>query len=409
MCIRDRSDLALLVIDNKGLTQAEWGDSTPLDTGDWVLAIGQPFGLSGTVTAGIVSGKGRGIGMAMYEDLIQTDAAINPGNSGGPLVNLKGEVVGINTAMKTVRGGYDGIGFAIPSSRARRVVADLAETGRVRRSYLGINIGPLDRQTLERVDQPGAVVITAVTSNSPASDAGLRVGDILLQHDGKPINGASSLQNAIEVAPEGQPITLLIERDGQRREIKATPKTQPESFGLRRGNPFEESSPLPPALGDDLRIRPPQMPKPLEIPGAGVSSPSEGLRETSLRTTDVWFPTLGLRLSEPTPVLARRFRVGRPVSGLIIVGIDPEGPADRAHLKMGMIVTDVDKHSIETLADFREAVAKCPPDRELVVRVIHDAKAEFLTIPKARENQDRDKPASQEPNAEKPAAQPDQR
>jgi S1-C subfamily serine protease len=129
-----KSDLALLVIDPEGLTQADWGDSDALDTGDWVLAVGQPFGLSNTVTAGIVSGKGRGIGMAMYEDLIQTDAAINPGNSGGPLVNLKGEVVGINTAIKTQGGGYEGVGFAVPASRARRVAADLAEHGRVRRA-----------------------------------------------------------------------------------------------------------------------------------------------------------------------------------------------------------------------------------------------------------------------------------
>src|SRR5205807_1653836 len=124
-----KSDLALLVIDPEGLSQAEWGDSEVLDTGDWVLAVGHPFGLSNTVTAGIVSGKGRGIGMAMYEDLLQTDAAINPGNSGGPLVNLKGEIVGINSAIKTMGGGYEGVGFAVPSSRARRVAADLAEHG----------------------------------------------------------------------------------------------------------------------------------------------------------------------------------------------------------------------------------------------------------------------------------------
>ena len=139
-----KSDLALLSGRPRGLVQADWGDSDALDTGDWVLAIGQPFGLSGTVTAGIVSGKGRGIGIALYEDLIQTDAAINPGNSGGPLVNLKGEVVGINTAIKTLGGGYEGVGFAVPASRARRVAADLAEFGRVRRAYLGVTIRPVD-------------------------------------------------------------------------------------------------------------------------------------------------------------------------------------------------------------------------------------------------------------------------
>ena len=125
-----RSDLALLVVDPKGLTPAAWGDSEAIDTGDWVLAIGQPFGLADTVTAGIISGKGRGLGGTSYEDLIQTDAAINPGNSGGPLVNLKGEIVGINTAIRTSRGSYEGIGFAVPASRAKRVAADLAQYGR---------------------------------------------------------------------------------------------------------------------------------------------------------------------------------------------------------------------------------------------------------------------------------------
>ena len=153
-----KSDLALLSIDPEGLSQAAWGDSDALDIGDWVLAVGQPFGLSDTVTAGIVSGKGRGVGVALYEDLIQTDAAINPGNSGGPLVNLKGEVVGINTALKTIGGGYEGVGFAVPASRARRVAADLAEFGRVRRAYLGVTIGPRRPGRRRAARRPGAVV-----------------------------------------------------------------------------------------------------------------------------------------------------------------------------------------------------------------------------------------------------------
>src|SRR4051812_33831702 len=175
-----KSDLALLVIDGKGLTQAEWADSEALETGDWVLAVGQPFGLSGTVTAGIVSGKGRGIDELQYVDLIQTDAAINPGNSGGPLVNLKGEIVGINTAIRTSGGGNEGIGFAVPATRARRVASDLAELGRVRRAFLGISINGVDAATAERLEQPGAVLITGVTQGSPASAGGLRPGDVIV-------------------------------------------------------------------------------------------------------------------------------------------------------------------------------------------------------------------------------------
>ena len=166
-----------------GATPRRWISATG------VLAIGQPFGLSGTVTAGIVSGKGRGIGIALYEDLIQTDAAINPGNSGGPLVNLRGEIVGINTAIKTLGGGYEGVGFAVPASRARRVAADLAEFGRVRRAYLGVTIRPVDPPTAERLGSTGAAMITSVAAASPAAAVGLQPGDVILQVDGKPVDG----------------------------------------------------------------------------------------------------------------------------------------------------------------------------------------------------------------------------
>lgn len=227
-----KSDLALLAIDPAGLVQASWGDSEALDTGDWVLAIGQPFGLSDTVTAGIVSGKGRGVGLALYEDLIQTDAAINPGNSGGPLVNMKGEVVGINTAIKTVGGGYEGVGFAVPASRARRVASDLAEFGVVRRAFVGVNVRRAEPTDVERLNLPGAVVITLVAPESPAAIAGLRPGDLLVKIDGKVVVGPGPLQAMVEVATVGQPLILTIERDGKPREIKVVPRSQPERFGL---------------------------------------------------------------------------------------------------------------------------------------------------------------------------------
>ena len=233
-----KSDLALLTLaDPSGLVQAEWGDSDALDIGDWILAIGQPFGLSGTVTAGIVSGKGRGVGLALYEDLIQTDAAINPGNSGGPLVNLKGEIVGITTAMKTAGGGFEGVGFALPAARARRVAADLAATGRVRRSYLGINIRRVDPRTADRLGRPDAAMIFGVVVGSPAALAGLRPGDVILQVDGKPIEGLAAFQTAVEVAAVGEPLALTIDRDGQAIALSVRPAPQPDRFGLPDPDP----------------------------------------------------------------------------------------------------------------------------------------------------------------------------
>ena len=253
-----KSDLALLVIEPAGLVQAEWGDSDSLETGDWVLAIGQPFGLSGTVTAGIVSGKARGIGIALYEDLIQTDAAINPGNSGGPLVNLKGEVVGINSAIKTLGGGYEGIGFAVPSSRARRVAADLAEFGRVRRAYLGVTIRQLDAVSAERLSANAAAMITGVTTPSPASEAGLKTGDVILSVDGRPIEGPGSLQAMIEVARVGEPITLQISRNGQLLVIPVKPDAQPDRF-----NPPPQAA-QPPGIN-------------INVPGARINVPGPNL------------------------------------------------------------------------------------------------------------------------------------
>ncbi|MCA1686216.1 MAG: trypsin-like peptidase domain-containing protein, partial [Planctomycetia bacterium] len=276
-----KSDLALLVIDAKGPTQAEWGDSEALDTGDWVLAVGQPFGISGTVTAGIVSGKGRGVGVSVYEDLLQTDAAINPGNSGGPLVDLDGRVVGINTVIKTRRGGYEGVGFAVPAARARRVAADLAGSGSVRRAFLGVAIGPVDRAAAEKLEQPGAVVINGVSPGSPAEKAGLKRGDVITRLGGQPVRGLGPLQSAIEFAEIGAPITLTVDRDGKSLEVNVSPEAQPERFGLAETVAPVEVRPDAPARQEEFRA-------------------------------------LGLRLSETDPRLARRFRLRETARGLVV-------------------------------------------------------------------------------------------
>ena len=221
-----RSDLALLVIDPKGLglAQAEWGDSEALDLADWTLAIGQPFGLSGTVTAGIVSGARRGFGPVGYDDLIQTSAAINPGSSGGPLIDLDGCVVGINVAIKTLTGGYEGVGFAVPSSRARRVAADLAEFGKVRRAYLGVGTEPIDPDVLGRT----GVVVASIAAGSPAEHAGLTLGDVILKVGKHPATTPGAVRLAVEFAPIGEPLELAVLRDGTAMNLAAKPSAAPE-------------------------------------------------------------------------------------------------------------------------------------------------------------------------------------
>jgi serine protease Do len=353
-----KSDLALLIIDPKGLTATEWGDSDAIDTGDWVLAVGQPFGLSGTVTAGIVSGKGRGFGMTMYEDLIQTDAAINPGNSGGPLVNLKGQVIGVSTALKTMRGSFEGVGFAVPASRAKRVASDLARHGSVRRAYLGVAIGPVDPATAEKIEQPGAVVVNGITEGSPADKAGLRRGDILVKLQGQPLQGLGALQGAIEFATVGEPLTLTVNREGATRDVEVRPESQPEQFGLPR---TDQEQPLPlRGEGGEPELAPPRV----EVPARG----------------DQTFPDLGLRLGEPTEFLARRFRLRVPAHGLVVVGVEPGGPADRGGIEIGMVITDAANRRVESLADFRDALANRPKDRDLLLRILRGFKAEFRVI-----------------------------
>ncbi len=427
-----KSDLALLSVEPTGLVQADWGDSEVLDTGDWVLAVGQPFGLSGTVTAGIVSGKGRGIGIALYEDLIQTDAAINPGNSGGPLVNLRGEVVGINTAIKTLGGGYEGVGFAVPASRARRVAADLAQFGRVRRAYLGVTIRPLDAPTADRLGSTAAAVITGVTAASPAADAGLRPGDVILQVDGKPVDGPGPLQAIIEVARVGEPMALTISRGGVNQVVQVRPEPQPERYSLpaTAGPPPGININVPGARinvpGPNLNIGPPPagpieaepplnpvQPGPPTNPGSSPVRPGEKppIRSTPTNPEDVQpptqpqetvarlpdrFPDLGLRLSEPSPALIRRFRFDREPAGLIVTGVEPDSPADRGGLEVGMVVTDAANRKVTSLPEFRGALAGRPAGRDLLLRILKGSKAEFRVLV------DRADPAATVPAVEKP-------
>lgn len=226
-----RSDLALLVIDTEGLvlTQAEWGDSEALDLADWTLAIGQPFGLAGTVTVGIVSGDRRGFGPVGYDDLIQTSAAINAGSSGGPLIDLDGRIVGINVAIKTLTGGYEGVGFAVPSSRAKRVAADLAELGRVRRAYLGVGTEEMDADRLTRLGSAG-VVVASIAAGSPAEEAGLKLGDVILKVGDRPARSPGAVRLAVEFAPIGRTLPLTIVRDGAAMTLSARPTSAPEEL-----------------------------------------------------------------------------------------------------------------------------------------------------------------------------------
>ena len=223
------TDLALVKINARNLPTMPWGDSAHLKVAEWVLAIGNPFQLNQTVTLGIVSATGRhNVGLAQYEDFIQTDAAINPGNSGGALVNARGELIGINTAIYSQSGGYQGIGFAVPSNLARKVFGELQKYGEVRRGSIGyVEITPLTTQLAEQVGAPDTkgVVVTGFARNSSAARAGLHPGDVIVSFNGQPVTEGSELSRAIQDSPIGTTATFGVIRDGRRTDIKV-PITQ---------------------------------------------------------------------------------------------------------------------------------------------------------------------------------------
>lgn len=218
------TDLALLKIPATNLATIPWGDSSQLKVAEWVLAIGNPFQLNQTVTLGIISALGRtNVGISAYEDFIQTDAAINPGNSGGALVNARGELVGINTAIFSQSGGYQGIGFAVPSNLARRVVADLTQYGEVRRGSIGyVEIAPLSTLMAEQLNvaASGGVLVQAMRRDAAAYDAGMRPGDVIVAFNATAINDAGQLSRLIQDARIGSTAALAVMRDGRRVELK---------------------------------------------------------------------------------------------------------------------------------------------------------------------------------------------
>jgi serine protease Do len=261
------SDIAVIKIDAKNLPTAVLGDSSKLRVGEIVLAVGNPFGLNRTVTSGIVSAQGRtNLNIIGYEDFIQTDAAINPGNSGGPLVNINGEVIGINTAIATRSGGYQGIGFAIPANSAKLIMEDLMKSGKVRRGLLGVNIQNLDEYQAKyygRTETDGALV-SQVVPGSPAEKAGVKDGDIIIKFNGKPVAGAAELKNLVGREKPDTASTLTIIRDKKTMElsVKIGERT-PKSFASLKTSPEAETSnelgieiePVPSGMAEKLGIK----------------------------------------------------------------------------------------------------------------------------------------------------------
>jgi serine protease Do len=312
-----KSDIAVVKLDDaKNLVAAKLGDSEKASVGDWVLALGQPFGLESSVTAGIISALHRGIGITARENFIQTDAAMNPGNSGGPLVNLDGEVIGINTAISSQSGGSNGVGFAVPVNLAKWVADQLAKGGTVRRAYLGVGIQPVTAAIAHQfnVKPREGVVVTEVYPNTPAARSGLKSGDVIVEYGGVTVTTPQELQLAVERSQIGRQHYVTIIRDGKRMDLPFTPEEQPNSFGA-----------------------------------VGRSMNSESNPQTSK------LEKLGLELSSLDESVAERLGM-KGIQGVVITEVRPGSPADRAGLESGMAITHVSRKPVKTVAEATKAM-----------------------------------------------------
>ncbi len=308
----EKLDLALLKLTDgtNKFTATALGDSDALEVGEWVMAIGNPFGLAQTVTAGIVSAKGRVIGSGPYDDFIQTDASINPGNSGGPLFNAQGKVIGINTAI--IAGGQ-GIGFAIPINVAKGVVSQLKATGKVVRGYLGINFQGLEPGLVKSLKLPSdkGALITNVEKDSPADKAGLKNGDVIVAFDGKTVGTDNELPKLVAATPIDKQVKVTIYRDGKRRDLNLTV-----------GQAKDGATPA-------------------------ASQPGKGQGEQA---------SVGISVQELTPELAQQLRL-RDIKGVVVSDVKPGTPADEAGVVRGDLILEVNGQRIESLSSFAKAVS----------------------------------------------------
>ncbi len=343
-----RTDIAVIKIDATGLKPATIGKSDAVEIGEWVLAVGAPLNLKSTVTAGIVSAVGRDIniirdqGGLSIEDFIQTDAAINPGNSGGALVNLNGEVIGVNTAIATSNRSFIGYGFAVPIDLAKKVMDDIVEHGKVKRGYIGIGLDPVDAGTAEAfgLDRPQGVLISNVLPNTPAAKANLKEGDIVLSVDGRPVNRPNHLQSLVARKHPGDTVTLAIRRNTKDLTIRVT-------------------------LGERL---------PEEIASADDAPEKE--RENASVSE------IGLTVHDITAKTIAEYAIPENTTGVVVTDVSRE--ARNAGFSEGDIIYAVRQspfqQDIKTVHDFETAVSKLKKGKNAAFSVITDRGRRFLSL-----------------------------
>ncbi len=330
-----KTDLAVIKVDGRDLPFVPWGDSSTLQVGEYVLAVGNPFGLNSTVTLGIVSGLGRGrMGITQYEDFIQTDAAINPGNSGGALVNQAGELVGINTAILSQTGGYQGVGFAVPVSMVKPVYESLVATGKVVRGYLGVGIQDLNQdlaKSFDLNDSKGALVGN-VAEDSPAEQAGLKQGDVIVGYQGAPVEDAITLQRRVTRTSVGTKVPVQVVRNGKTLDLTVTVGEQPGAVKV-----------------------------------AGTE-----------RTTD--HALAGLAVQSLDSKTARDLGLSGKTQGVLVVEVDPDSVVARSGIAPGDVIREINKQPVKSVQEFEKIASGLTKDQHILLLVNRHGAALFISV-----------------------------
>jgi serine protease Do len=338
-----KTDIAVIKIDVKGLTALPWGDSNKLKVGEIVFAIGNPFGLNQTVTMGMISAVGRAnVGIADYEDFIQTDAAINPGNSGGALINARGELIGINTAILSRTGGYQGIGFAVPSSMAKQVMDSLLKYKKVVRGWLGVSIQEVTSDLAEEFgvkDLKGSLV-SGVMKGSPAEKAGIKQGDVILQYNGRLVEDTGHLRNMVSQTPIDTTVKVKLLRN--KKEVVV-----------------------------DVVIV--ELPKKLAEASSQENESQESNEEESSALA-------GLVVRELTPDLARRFGFEANEKGVVVVKIETGSKLFEAGIRPGDIILQINQTIITSLEDYKKITPKIKAKERLLLLLRRKGQDLFVTV-----------------------------
>ena len=342
-----KTDLAVVKIEAKNLPSLKWAEYEKLQVGDLVLAVGSPFGLSSTVTLGIISALGRGnVGIADYEDFIQTDAAINPGNSGGALVNMNGELMGINTAIFSRTGGSEGIGFAIPSSIALDIVESLQKTGKVVRGWMGVaiqEITPALAKSFKLPEQRKGVLISDVNENGPSHAAGIKRGDVVIAFNGKDVQNVSQLRNLVARTMVGQDAQVKVLRDGKEQSIAVKVAERPTDEMLAKKEPAAPKEPVETVkLPDNVLAS-------LRVQGMDVATMSQ-------------------------------FKIPAKTTGVVVTSVENGGAAEAAGLQRGDVIQEVNHEVVKTLDEYQKASGMLKKDELAVLLLSRQGNSLFVAV-----------------------------